>query len=134
MNLLRRILVVLTPGNIFLVVVAVLGRGELFPVVLGAIVTHSAPSVLSLTDDSVDSFSVPIEQKITHDPSHFVEGLFISVDSVFEGTGRYGESKLIRYHLNRASNSLEVIWRKALARNEFGEGITILNNALYQLT
>ena len=75
-----------------------------------------------------------IEQKITHDPSHFIRGLFISGDSVFEGTGRYGESKLIRYHLNRASNSLEVIWRKALARNEFGEGITILNNVLYQLT
>ena len=75
-----------------------------------------------------------IEQKITHDPSHFIRGLFISGDSVFEGTGRYGESKLIRYHLNRASNSLEVIGRKALARNEFGEGITILNNVLYQLT
>ena len=120
MNLLRRILVVLTPGNIFLVVVAVLGRGELFPVALGNIVDHSAPSFLSLPDDSVDSFSVRIEQKITHDPSHFIQGLFISGDSVFEETGRYGESKLIRYHLNRASNSLEVIWRKALAGYEFG--------------
>jgi glutamine cyclotransferase len=134
MNLLRRILVVLTPGNIFLVVVAVLGRGELFPVALGDVVTHSAPSFLALPDDSVASFSVRIEQKIAHDPSHFVQGLFISGDSVFEGTGRYGESKLIRYHLNRASNSLEVIWRKALASNEFGEGITTLNNVLYQLT
>ena len=82
MNLLRRILVVLTPGNIFLVVVAVLGRGELFPVALGDIVTHPAPSFLSLPDDSVDSFSVRIEQKITHDPSHFIQGLFISGDSV----------------------------------------------------
>ena len=54
MNLLRRILVVLTPGNMFLVVVAVLGRGELFLVALCDIVTHYAPSLLSLPDDSVD--------------------------------------------------------------------------------
>ena len=110
---------------------AFLGWGELFPAALGDIVTHSAPSVFSLSDDNVDSFSVRIEQKITHDPSHFIQGLFISGDSVFEETGRYGESKLIRYHLNRASNSLEVIWRKALARYEFGGGITMLNNVLY---
>ena len=54
MNLLRRIIVVLTAGNIFLVVVADLGRGELFLVAVGDIVTHSAPSLLSLPDDSVD--------------------------------------------------------------------------------
>ena len=134
MNLLRRISVALKARNILLVIVVFLGRGELFPIVLGDIVIHSAPTFLSVPDDSIDSFLARIEQKIAHDPSHFVQGLHISGDSVFEGTGRYGESKLIRYHLNRASNSLEVIWRKALARNEFGEGITILNNVLYQLT
>jgi len=90
--------------------------------------------LLSSTDSTVASFSVRIVRKIAHDPKHFVQGLQIVGDSLYEGTGLYGESELIRYRFNREAGVLNPTWRKPLAADEFGEGIAMLGDVLYQLT
>ena len=59
----RRRSVVLKARNIFLALVAFLGRGGLFLVSLEGTANYSASAL--------------IEQKIAHDSRHFVQGFFI---------------------------------------------------------
>jgi glutamine cyclotransferase len=49
---------------------------------------------------------------------------------LLEGTGNYGESKLLQLDLKTGKSTKEV----PLAKEYFGEGITILNDTVYQLT
>ena len=76
----------------------------------------------------------PVEYEETahfpHDPTAFTEGL-VSADSIlFESTGRYGHSELRRVDLR----SGRVLASRALPANRFGEGLTLLDGRLYQLT
>ncbi len=65
-----------------------------------------------------------------HDTSSFTQGLIWHEGKLWEGTGWYAESKLLQtdYKTGKAIKSVK------LPDNEFGEGITILNNKIYQLT
>lgn len=65
-----------------------------------------------------------------HDTSSFTQGLIWHEGKLWEGTGWYLESKLLQtdYKTGKAIKSVK------LPDNEFGEGITILNNKIYQLT
>ncbi|MCH5329702.1 MAG: glutaminyl-peptide cyclotransferase [Alistipes sp.] len=65
-----------------------------------------------------------------HLTSSYTQGLQYIDGEMWEGTGQYGESKLQRIDLE--SGSAEVIAR--LPDNEFGEGITVLGDRIYQLT
>jgi glutaminyl-peptide cyclotransferase len=65
-----------------------------------------------------------------HDPRDFCQGIVIEGETVYEGTGRYGNSLLKRYTLNSNQPELQV----ALHPNYFGEGIAIFGRSLYQLT
>jgi len=109
-------------------------RGDLCNLWRGYVTAPSTTALLSSTGSAVTSFSAQIVRKIAHDPKHFVQGLQIVGDSLYEGTGRYGVSELIRYHFNREAGVLKPIWRKALGADEFGEGIAMLGDVLYQLT
>ena len=109
-------------------------REDLYHLWQGYVTAPATTALLSSTDSTVASFSVRIVRKITHDPKHFVQGLQIVGDSLYEGTGLYGESELIRYRFNREAGVLNPIWRKPLAADEFGEGIAMLGDVLYQLT
>ena len=86
------------------------------------------------TTGSIDFFEVKILQRIPHNPKHFVQGLQLDGDILWEGTGLYGESKLIKQRFNRTVGTLEPLYEKALSSDDFGEGITVLNDTLYQLT
>jgi len=70
-----------------------------------------------------------IQNSISHNSNHFTQGLVFSDSSIFESTGLFGESKLIKYNLNYLA--LDSI---ILPIDYFGEGVTILNNKIYQLT
>ncbi len=65
-----------------------------------------------------------------HDISSFTEGLEFYNDTLYEGTGQYKESKLLKtdYKTGKILKSL------VLESKYFGEGITILNGKIYQLT
>jgi glutamine cyclotransferase len=65
-----------------------------------------------------------------HDTSSFTQGLIWHEGKLWEGTGWYTESKLLLTNLTTG----KAIKRKPLPDSEFGEGITIFNNKIYQLT
>lgn len=61
---------------------------------------------------------------------HFVQGLQIVGGKLYVSTGRYGESRLLRY--NFADSKLE--GGKRLHPQLWGEGLTVFGESLYQLT
>lgn len=79
---------------------------------------------------SVATLSYTIGGAFPHDTSHFTQGLAFYGDQLLEGTGNYGESKLIQLDLTTGKSTKEV----SLPKEYFGEGITILNDTIYQLT
>ena len=110
-----------------------LSRGDLsHPWLYGHATTRT--SLFAATTDGVDFFEVKILQRIPHNPKHFVQGLQLDGDILWEGTGLYGASKLIKQRFNRTVGTLEPLYEKALSSDDFGEGITVLNDTLYQLT
>ena len=84
--------------------------------------------------DGIDFFQVKIVQRIPHNLEHFVQGLQVDGDILWEGTGLYGKSKLIKQRLNRSAGILEPLYERALSSDDFGEGLAVLDNVLYQLT
>lgn len=65
-----------------------------------------------------------------HDTSSYSQGLIWHNNLLYESTGMEKESKLLEVALN----SGKALRKLALPDNEFGEGITLLNNKIYQLT
>lgn len=65
-----------------------------------------------------------------HDTSFFTEGLIWLRDTIYESTGMEGESRLVKTDL-ATGKTLQKI---NLSPLDFGEGIAILNNKIYQLT
>lgn len=65
-----------------------------------------------------------------HDTSSYTQGLEFLNGQLFEGTGNYGFSKLLQVDLKTGKADRAI----SLNPKFFGEGITILNDTLYQLT
>lgn len=65
-----------------------------------------------------------------HNTSSYTQGLEFHKGELYEGTGQYDRSKLLKVNLDNAS----FIKQLDLAGEFFGEGITILNDKIYQLT
>jgi glutamine cyclotransferase len=77
---------------------------------------------------SVLSYSVAAT--FPHDTSSYTQGLEFYKGELLEGTGNYGHSKLMQLDLATGKPKREI----ALDSAFFGEGITVLNDTLYQLT
>ena len=65
-----------------------------------------------------------------HDTTSYTEGLFWQNNMLYESTGNYGESELRTNNL-ATGQATKVI---KLGKEFFGEGISLINNKLYQLT
>ena len=67
-----------------------------------------------------------------HDTSSYTQGLEWYNNFLYEGTGDYEHSKLLKTDINTG----EAVQKIKVSDNPkiFGEGITILNNKIYQLT
>lgn len=65
-----------------------------------------------------------------HDTSSYTQGLLIYKGEMYEGTGNEGKSKLMKVDF-KTGKTLQSI---SLDAKYFGEGITILNDTVYQLT
>lgn len=76
------------------------------------------------------SMSYSIVATYPHDTSSYTQGLQIYKGELYEGTGLEGKSKLMKVDIKtgKAINDIK------LDTKYFGEGITILNDTLYQLT
>ncbi|XLS30937.1 glutaminyl-peptide cyclotransferase [Flavobacteriaceae bacterium M23B6Z8] len=75
-------------------------------------------------------YKLTILNEYPHDERSYTQGLEFHGDTLYEGTGRYKESRLRKINFKTG----EVYREIALQQNQFGEGITILNNKIYQLT
>lgn len=65
-----------------------------------------------------------------HDPSSYTQGLEFYQGKLYEGTGQMGKSMLGEVDLN----SGKILRKLNLESRYFGEGITILNDTIYQIT
>lgn len=87
------------------------------------------------TDNSASTPQTPVVSytivaAYPHDTSSFTQGLVFYNGQMLEGTGNYGESKLMQTDLKTG----KAIKSVNLDPKLFGEGITVLHDTIYQLT
>lgn len=75
-------------------------------------------------------YSYQIVGEYAHNRSYFTQGLEFHNNMLYEGTGQEGTSAIYRHDLK--SGKTQIIYK--LEDKYFAEGITILNNKIYQLT
>ena len=71
-----------------------------------------------------------IVREYPHDSLAFTEGLEYKDGYLYESTGEYGESDIRKVELATG----KVVYRHKLEDKYFGEGLTIVNDKIYQLT
>jgi glutamine cyclotransferase len=84
----------------------------------------------ALGQHAIPVYGFRVVKTYPHDISYFTEGLTVRDGVVYEGTGLYGESRLLQYDLATG----RVIHELPLDKHLFGEGVTLLNDTIYQLT
>lgn len=75
-------------------------------------------------------YTFSVKNSYPHSTASYTQGLQYVDGVLWEGTGEWGESRLQKVDLE--SGEVEVL--KELPRSEFGEGITVLGDRVYQLT
>ena len=75
-------------------------------------------------------YTYDIKNKYPHDNTAFTQGLVIDNGVLFESTGKYGSSSLRRVNLENGNVQQQVL----LPIQYFGEGLTVVNDTLVQLT
>ncbi|MEN6621366.1 MAG: glutaminyl-peptide cyclotransferase, partial [Smithella sp.] len=73
---------------------------------------------------------IKIINTFLHDSASYTEGLAYRNGYLYESTGQYGKSSLKKTKIKTAKTVKEV----KLSHEYFGEGMTILDNKIYQLT
>jgi glutamine cyclotransferase len=84
-----------------------------------------------IVSDGVPSYTYRVVREYPHDPQAFTQGLVYENDMLYEGTGLYdGLSSVRRVDLETG----QVLQIHSLPANRFGEGITIHEGRIIQLT
>jgi glutaminyl-peptide cyclotransferase len=83
-------------------------------------IAYPAPAVLTYS----------IQNTYPHDTGSFTQGLIVYKNKLYEGTGENGHSRLMEIDLKTGKAARQI----NLDEKYFGEGITILNDTVYQLT
>lgn len=76
------------------------------------------------------SYTYEIVNEFPHDQNAYTQGLEFFNDRLYESTGQYGSSSLRETDYRTG----EILQKKTLPDNYFGEGLSILNGKIYQLT
>lgn len=71
-----------------------------------------------------------IIEQFPHNPKSFTQGLEFVGNILYEGTGEYGTSALYSYQPKDG----KILKERKIDKQYFGEGITILNDRIFQLT
>ena len=90
----------------------------------------SAGATAARALDAVPSYKVKILHVYPHDRAAFTQGLVFEGGYLYEGTGLNGKSSLRKVALETG----EILQRRDLPAEFFGEGITIYRNKIIQLT
>ncbi|PTX16700.1 Glutamine cyclotransferase [Halanaerobium congolense] len=88
------------------------------------------PKISAVNFEEITNLEYDILAEYRHDVEAFTQGLEIHNNYLFEGTGLYGKSSLRKVEIK----SGKVLKKINLNKKYFGEGITILNNKIYQLS
>jgi glutaminyl-peptide cyclotransferase len=99
-------------------------------IVLVAVVAWVAVSNLGKKQAGPTLYTYQITNTYPHDPSAFTEGLVFADGVLYESTGIYGASTLRQVNLETGS----VTKQYSLPELYFGEGLTVVNDSLIQLT
>jgi glutamine cyclotransferase len=82
------------------------------------------------TSSTPPVYTYTVVSTYPHDPTAFTEGVVFNNGFLYEGTGRRGESTLRKVELETG----KVLKKYRLPSQYFGEGVTIWNDTLIQLT
>lgn len=87
---------------------------------------HTAPEAPA----APRSYTYRVLESYSHPTDHYTQGLLFADGRLWEGTGEFGRSRLLRTELGGKT------WQTiaSLPRTEFGEGIALLDGKIYQLT
>ena len=88
------------------------------------------PVVAAQPQTATPVYGYKIVNTYPHDPRAFCQGLVFVDGQLYEGTGQYGLSTLRKVDLETG----RVLQQVALDRRLFGEGITVWDNRILQLT
>ncbi|KAG5100301.1 hypothetical protein JHK82_045353 [Glycine max] len=107
-------------------------------VVLSAFLVVSVIAPLVLSSNKFRAFqrrvsyeTITVVNVFPHDPEAFTQGLvYNGNDTLFESTGLYGKSSVRKVALH--TGKLEDVQK--MVSSLFGEGLTLLNNMLFQVT
>lgn len=83
-----------------------------------------------MADAGPDIYTYKIINTYPHDKGAYTQGLEFYNGYLYEGTGRKGTSSIRKVELKTG----KVVQQQDLNAQYFGEGITIFNNKIYQLT
>ena len=75
-------------------------------------------------------YNYEIINEFSRSKNSYTQGLEFYNDTLYESLGRYGQSKLVKVEFRTGKKLKEI----NLASEYFAEGITILNNKIFQLT
>jgi len=83
-----------------------------------------------LNNQTPKIYTYKIINEYPHDITSYTQGLEFHDGVLYESTGQYGESKLrkVDYKTGNVLKNIDI------AKTYFGEGLTILNDEIYQLT
>jgi len=84
----------------------------------------------TISDVVAEKFTYQIVNTFPHSKTHYTQGLEFYNGFIYEGTGENGSSGIFKTDLKKGNT----IQSQMLAEKYFGEGITILNDKIYQLT
>ena len=87
-------------------------------------------TIYFMADTAPEIFSYKIINTYPHDKSAYTQGLEYYNGFLYEGTGRKGTSSIRKVELTTG----KVLQKEDLDAAYFGEGITIFNNKIHQLT
>lgn len=79
---------------------------------------------------NVAKINYAVKKTYPHDTGSYTQGLMIYKGNMYEGTGLNSASRLMKIDINTGKAAKT----HALDKEFFGEGITILNDTIYQLT
>jgi len=101
-----------------------------FAILIAGCLTNGQTSRPATTAAAPKKYGYKIIKTYPHDPAAFTQGLEYREGVLYEGTGRNGSSSLRKVELETG----KVIQQIPLDPKYFGEGITVLNRQIVQLT
>jgi glutamine cyclotransferase/uncharacterized protein YcfL len=87
-------------------------------------------TITVVSDIVPEKWIVQVVRELPHNSMSFTQGLEFNSGKLYEGTGQNGSSMVARVNLESGNQELST----QLDAQYFGEGISVVGNALYQIT